>query len=57
MRNAVMAAMDFLVDEQGLAPGEAFTFASLAVDFAVAEAVNQTQVVTAAIPKSLLLER
>jgi acetamidase/formamidase len=57
MRNAVMAAVDFLVDEQGLAPGEAFTFASLAVDFAVAEAVNQTQVVTAAIPKSLLLER
>jgi len=56
MRNAVMAAVDFLVEEQGLEPGEAFTLASLAVDFAVAEAVNQTQVVTASIPKSLFIE-
>ncbi|HSG63972.1 MAG TPA: acetamidase/formamidase family protein, partial [Gammaproteobacteria bacterium] len=54
MRGALLAVIDFLVDDQGLTPGEAYTFASLAVDFAVAEAVNETQVVVGAIDKSLI---
>ena len=51
LRNALLAAIDFLVEEKGLTPREAFTLASLAVDFTVSEAVNQTQVVSAFIPK------
>ncbi|MGI9257525.1 MAG: acetamidase/formamidase family protein [Gammaproteobacteria bacterium] len=56
MRKAVLEAVDFLVAEKGLTPKEAFTLASLSVDFTVAEAVNLTQVVAAAIPKSLFAE-
>ena len=55
LRNALLAAIDFLVEEKGLTPREAFTLASLAVDFAVSEAVNQTQVVSAFIPKGLFV--
>ncbi len=53
MRKAVLETVDFLVAEKGLTPKEAFTLASLSVDFTVAEAVNLTQVVAASIPKSL----
>ena len=55
LRNALLEAIDFLVDEKALAPREAFTLASLAVDFTVSEAVNQTQVVSAFIPKRLFM--
>jgi acetamidase/formamidase len=53
MREAVAEAVRFLVEEKALSPKQAYTLASLAVDFSVAEAVNLTQVVTASIPKSL----
>ncbi|HEY5623718.1 MAG TPA: acetamidase/formamidase family protein [Gammaproteobacteria bacterium] len=53
MREAVAEAVRFLTEEKGLPPKQAYTFASMAVDFSVAEAVNLTQVVTASIPKSL----
>ena len=55
LRKAVMEVVDFLVEEKALAPREAFTLASLAVDFTIAEAVNETQVVAASIPKSLFI--
>lgn len=57
MRKAVLAVIDFLVDEQGMTAGDAYTFSSLAVDFAVAEAVNETQVVVGSISKSLIVSR
>jgi len=53
MRKAVLEAVDFIVATQGLTPGEAYVLASLAVDFTVAEAVNETQVVAAYIAKDL----
>jgi len=53
MRKALLATIDYLVAEHGLGADDAFTLASLGIDFAVAEAVNETQVVTASIPKSL----
>jgi acetamidase/formamidase len=56
LRIAVLSAVDFLVEEKDLEPREAFTLASLAIDFTIAEAVNQTQVVTALIPKTLFDE-
>jgi len=53
MRKALLATIEYLGSEHGIAADDAFTLASLGIDFAVAEAVNQTQVVTAMIPKSL----
>jgi acetamidase/formamidase len=55
LRKAVVEVVDFLVEEKALTPREAFTLASLAVDFTIAEAVNETQVVAASIPKSLFI--
>jgi acetamidase/formamidase len=56
LRNAVQEVIDFLVEEKALAPRDAFILASLAVDFMIAEAVNETQVVVASIPKTLFVE-
>ena len=53
LRIAVQEAVDFLVAEKGLTPGDAYALTSLAADFRVAEAVNLTQVVTGLIPKRI----
>jgi acetamidase/formamidase len=53
MRIAVQEVVNFLVEEKGLLPGYAYSLASIAVDFQVGEAVDQTQVVTGRIPKSI----
>lgn len=56
LREALLAAIDFLVETRGLSPADAYTLASLAVDFLVAEAVNETQVVVASVPKALFVD-
>ena len=53
MRIAVQEVIKFLVEEKGMLPGYAFSLSSIGVNFQVGEAVDQTQVVTARIPKSL----
>jgi acetamidase/formamidase len=53
MRLAVQDVVNFLVSEKGLAPGYAYSLASIAVDFHVGEAVDQTQIVTGKIPKAI----
>lgn len=53
MRFAVEETVDFLVETQGMTEAKAFSFASLAVDYHVAEVVDRTQVVTGKIPKRL----
>jgi acetamidase/formamidase len=53
MRLAVQHAVDFLVDEMGMTAGDAYSLASLAVDFNVSEAVNGTQVIIGKIPKRI----
>ena len=53
MRKATLEVVDFLVKEKGLTPAKAFSLASIAVDFHIAEAVDDTQVVAGKIPKSL----
>ena len=56
MRLATLETVNFLVQEKGLARDKAFSLASIAVDFHVAEVVDQTQLVAAKIPKSLFLD-
>jgi acetamidase/formamidase len=55
LRLATVAAIDFLVEEQGLTAGQAYALASIGIDFDIGEAVNETQVVTAKIAKSLFV--
>ena len=57
LRKSVQAVVDFLVQEKDLTPAKAFSLASVAVDFHVAEAVDLTQLVSGKIPKSLFLLR
>ena len=57
LRLATREAVSFLVAERGLSTAKAFSLASIAVDFHVAEAVDLTQVVSARIPKSLFVKR
>ena len=56
LRMAVQEVVNFLVEAKGLTPAKAFSLASIAVDFHVAEAVDLTQLVSGRIPKSLFLE-
>ena len=53
LRKATENVVEFLVDLYGIRPSEAFSIASVAVDFTISEAVDGTQVVTAFIPKSI----
>ncbi len=53
MREATRETVEFLQQRLGLTPADAYALASIAVDFRVAEAVDSTQVVYAAIPKKL----
>ena len=46
----------FLVAERGLVRSQAFSLASIAVDFRIAEAVDLTQVVTALVRKSVFVD-
>lgn len=55
MRMSVTETVKFLVEEKGLTPAKAFSLASLAVDFQIAEAVDLAQLVAARIPKSVFL--
>jgi acetamidase/formamidase len=53
LQKAVREVIAFLVSEKGLTPDEAFSLASIAVDFQIGEAVDLTQLVAGMIPKSL----
>ncbi len=56
LRLATHNVVTFLVEEKGLTPHKAYSLASVAVDFVIAEAVDHTQVVSGKIPKSLFLD-
>ncbi len=53
LRKATQNVVDVLVDRYEIRPSEAFSVASVAVDFTISEAVDGTQVVTALVPKSI----
>ncbi|MXZ71273.1 MAG: amidase [Acidobacteria bacterium] len=57
LRKAVAATIDFLVEEYGVNRARAYSLASIAVDYRVAEAVDLTQVVTAFVPKAIFVDR
>lgn len=53
MRIATQEVIDFLIEEKQLSPADAYTLASIACDFHIAEAVDLTQVVVGKIPKAV----
>jgi acetamidase/formamidase len=53
MRIAARQVVDFLVAEQGMSTPQAFSLASTAADFQIAEVVDGTQVVVGKVAKSL----
>jgi acetamidase/formamidase len=57
MRKATLEAVTFLMEEKGMTAAKAFSLASLAVDFQVAEAVDLAQLVSAKIPKNVFLKK
>jgi len=57
MRLATQQAVDFLTREKGLSAADAYTLASIACDFHVAEAVDLTQVVVGKIPKDVFRKK
>lgn len=53
LKEAAQETIAFLGRERGLTPGDAYSLASIAVDYGVAEAVDHVLVVYGAIPKKL----
>src|SRR5262245_15546662 len=53
MRQATRETVDFLQEQFGLSPADAYALASIAVDFRVAEAVDSVQMIYGMIPKKL----
>lgn len=57
MRNATIEVIKFLTEEKGLTQAKAFSLASIGVDFVNSEVVDQTQLVSALIPKRYFLKK
>lgn len=55
MRNATIEVIEFLTEEKGLTEAKAFSLASIGIDFVASEVVDQTQVVSALIPKKYFI--
>ncbi|CAB4905144.1 unannotated protein [freshwater metagenome] len=53
LKLSVRRAVKWLVDHKGMTEAKAYSFASIAVDFTISEAVDRTQVVTGRIPKDV----
>jgi acetamidase/formamidase len=53
MQEAVQETITFLGKERGLSPGDAYSLASIGVNYTVAEAVDHVQVIYGAIPKKM----
>jgi len=53
LKEAVQETVAWLQQERGLSPADAYSLASIGVNFTVAEAVDDVQMVYAAIPKKL----
>jgi len=53
LKNAAEETIAFLQREKGLSPADAYSLASIAVNYVIAEAVDQVQMVYGAIPKKI----
>jgi acetamidase/formamidase len=52
---ATREVIKFLTEEKGLTEAKAFSLASVGIDFVASEVVDQTQVVSAFIPKKYFI--
>lgn len=57
MRIATLEVVKFLVEKAGMTEAQAFSLASIGVDFKVTEVVDGTQVATGYIPKNLFVKK
>jgi acetamidase/formamidase len=57
MRHATRETVEFLVENFGLSAADAYSLASVAVDFRVAEAVDAVQMVYGMIPKKIFKQK
>jgi acetamidase/formamidase len=57
MKIAVEQVIDFLVREKGMTAAQAYSLASVGVDFVNSEVVDRTQVVSGRIPKALFVKK
>ena len=55
IRIAVQQTIDFLGRTQGMSVAQAYSFASLAVNYHISEVVDKTQVVCGYVPKSVFI--
>jgi len=55
LKNAAEETIAFLQREKGLSPADAYSLASVAVNYVIAEAVDHVQVVYGAIPKKIFI--
>jgi acetamidase/formamidase len=53
MKHAAQETVNFLRDKKGLSVADAYSLASIGVDFRIAEVVDAVQVVYGAIPKRI----
>jgi acetamidase/formamidase len=53
MKHAAQETVNFLRDRQGLSTADAYSLASIGIDFRIAEVVDAVQVVYGAIPKKI----
>jgi acetamidase/formamidase len=53
MKQAAQETVNFLRDKKGLSTADAYSLASIGVDFRIAEVVDAVQVVYGAIPKTI----
>ncbi|MGZ5146157.1 MAG: hypothetical protein ACXWCP_21660, partial [Burkholderiales bacterium] len=53
MKEAVQETVTFLGRERGLNPGDAYSLASISVNYVVAEAVDHVLMIYGAIPKKI----
>jgi acetamidase/formamidase len=57
MKNAAEETVDFLREKKGLSVADAYSLASIAVDFRIAEVVDAVQVIYGAIPKKIFKQK
>jgi acetamidase/formamidase len=53
MKNAAQETIDMLREKRGLSAADAYSLASVAVDFRIAEAVDSVQMVYGMVPKAI----
>jgi acetamidase/formamidase len=56
LKQAVEETVAFFIREKGMSPADAYSLASISVNYTVGEAVDQVQMVYGAIPKRIFIK-